>query len=314
MARKPRLHFFGAIYHVSLRANGAQRVFTDVADYTRLLLLLQEGVERFGHQIHSYVLLPTEIRLVVEVDEIPLARIMQQLGFRYTRWFNDRHQQQGHLFQGRYKAILIDPELYLLPLVRDLHLAPVTSAIEKDPMRYPWSSHRAYCGREKVLWLTQARLFAYIEESGVRALMRFHTYVNEGLAKPAELNFYCGGEYDPRVLGDKDYARGALRLARQTRPAEVDPQRLLALVLAEFNVTEEELTAAGKNRQCSQARAFLGWLCLETACLTLTALGEHLRRDVSSLSSAIRRLQLAAKKDPGLLERYQKLHKKALKP
>ncbi len=313
MARKPRLHFPGAIYHVRLRGNGAQKIFTDVADYTRLLLLLQEGVEKFGHQIHSYVLLPTEIRLVVEVDEVPLARIMQQLGFRYTRWFNDHHQQQGHLFQGRYKAILIDPELYLLPLVRDLHLAPVNGAIESDPMRYPWSSHRAFCGREKVLWLTQTLVFAHIEETGIRALMRFHAYVNEGLAKPAEVNFQRGGEYDPRVLGDKDYARGALKLARQTRPLEVDSERLLALVLADFNLTEEELAAVGKSRQCSQARAFLGWLCLETACMTLTALGKRLRRDVSSLSSAIRRLQLAAKKDPGLTERYRKLRKKALK-
>jgi len=309
MARKPRLHFPGAIYHVSLRANGAQQIFTDAADYTRLLLLLQEGVEKFGHQIHAYVLLPREIRLVIAVDEVPLARIMQQLGFRYTRWFNDRHQQQGHLFQGRYKAILIDPELYLLALVRDLHLAPLRNTPERDPMRYPWSSHRAYCAREKVLWLTQTLVFAHFEETGIRALMRFHAYVNEGLAEGAGADFYRGGDYDPRVLGDKDYARGALKLARQARPVAVDPEQVVALVLKDFELSEAELAAAGKNRHCSQARAFLGWLCLETGCMTLTALGERLGRDVSSLSSAIRRLQLAAKKDPGLVDRYQKLYK-----
>ena len=312
MARKPRLHFPGAIYHVSLRGNGPQPVFTDVADYTRLLLLVQEGVERFGHRLHGYVLLPTEIRLVVEVDEVPLSRIMQQLGFRYTRWFNDRHAQQGHLFQGRYKAILIDPELYLLPLVRDLHLAPVVAGMESDPMRYAWSSHRAYCAREKVLWLTQERLFTHIEEAGIRALMRFHGYVNEGLVEPADINFYTGGEYDPRILGSKDYARGVLKLSRQRRPLDVDPERVLALVLDEFQLSEQELAAAGKNRHCSLARAFLGWLCLETSCITLTALGERLRRDVSSLSSAIRRLQLAAKKDPVLGERYRRLYQQAL--
>ena len=313
MARKPRLHFPGAIYHVSLRANGAQQVCTDVADYTRLLLLLQEGIEKFGHRVHAYVLLPTEIRLVVEVDEIPLARVMQQLGFRYTRWFNDRHQQQGHLFQGRYKAILIDPERYLLPLVRDLHLAAVTGGVDSDPIRYPWSSHRAYCGREQVLWLSRTLVFSHFEETGTRALMRFHAYVNEGLVAPAGLSFYCGGDYDPRILGDKDYARSALKLARQTCPPKVEPERLLALVLGDFDLTEAELAAAGKNRQCAQARAILGWLCLETACMTLTALGDRLGRDVSSLSSAIRRLQVAAKKDANLLERYQQLHKKALK-
>jgi hypothetical protein len=310
MARKPRLHFPGAIYHVSLRANGVQQVCTEVADYTRLLLLIQEGVEKFGHQVHAYALLPTEIRLVVEVDEVPLTRIMQQLGFRYTRWFNDRHQQQGHLFQGRYKAILIDPERYLLPLVRDLHLAAVTGAVDNDPMHYPWSSHRAYCGREKVLWLTQVLVFAYFEETGIRALMRFHAYVNEGMAEPVALNFYRGGDYDPRILGDKDYARSALKLARQVSSPEVDPERVLALVLTDFNLTEAEVAATGKNRHCSQARAFLGWLCLETACMTLTALGERLGRDVSSLSSAIQRLQRAAKNDSTLLERYQRLREK----
>ncbi len=314
MARKPRLHFPGAIYHVSLCGNGTQQVFTDVVDFTRLLLLLQEGVERFGHRIHGYVLLPTEIRLVVEVDEVPLSRIMQQLGFRYTRWFNDRHAQQGHLFQGRYKAILIDPEHYLLPLVRDLHLAPVAAGIENDPMRYAWSSHRAYCAREKVLWLTLERLFVHIEETGIRALMRFHSYVNEGLVEPVDINFYTGGEYDPRILGSKEYARGVLKLSRQTCPPEVDPERVLALILDEFQLSAQELAAAGKNRHCSLARAFLGWLCLETSCITLTALGERLGRDVSSLSSAIRRLQLAAKKDPGLSDRYRRLYQQALQP
>ena len=311
MARKPRLHFPGAIYHVSLRGNGSQQVFTDVADFTRLLLLLQEGVEKFAHRIHAYVLLPTEIRLVVEVDDVPLSRIMQQLGFRYTRWFNDRHGQLGHLFQGRYKAILIDPEPYLLPLVRDLHLAPVAAGIEDDPMRYAWSSHRAYCAREKVLWLTQERLYIHIEESGIRALMRFHGYVNEGLVEPVDINFYSGGDYDPRILGTREYARGALKLARQVCPPKVDPERLLALILEEFQLSEQELAAAGKNRHCSLARSYLGWLCLETSCMTLTALGERLGRDVSSLSSAIRRLQLAAKKDPDLKERYHRLFQRA---
>lgn len=310
MARKPRLHFSGAIYHVSLCGNGIQQVFKDAADFTRLLLLIQEGVEKFGHKVHSYLLLPAEIRLVVEVDEVPLARVMQQLGFRYTRWFNDRHGQAGHLFQGRYKAVLIDPELYLLPLVRDLHLAPVTAGIESDPMRYLWSSHRAYCAREKVVWLTQERVFLQFEETGIRALMKFHAYVNEGITPPAKIDFYRGGDYDPRILGDKDYARGVLKLSRQACPVEADPEHLFAVVLDHFKLSEQELAAAGKNRHCAVARAYLGWLCLETAGITLTDLGERLGRDVSSLSSAIRRLQIRGKVDPTVGEVFQLLRQR----
>ncbi|MDX2495038.1 MAG: transposase, partial [Desulfuromusa sp.] len=185
MARKPRLHFPGAVYHVTLHGNGNQLNFLDETDHTRFLLLIQEGIEKFGHKVHAYCLLPNTLQLVIEVDEVPLSRIMQQLGFRYTRWFNDWHNQAGHLFQGRYKAILINPEKYLLGLVREVHLAPVRAGLASAPMNYPWSSHLAYCGREKVLWLTTERTYLQIEETGIRALMKFHAYVNEGSAEDA---------------------------------------------------------------------------------------------------------------------------------
>ncbi|MEE4253844.1 MAG: transposase [Desulfuromusa sp.] len=307
MARKPRLHFPGAVYHVTLHGNGNQQVFFDATDRTRFLLLIQEGIEKFGHKVHAYCLLPNGLQLVIEVDEIPLSRIMQQLGFRYTRWFNDWHSQAGHLFQGRYKAILIDPERYLLDLVREVHLAPVRLQLESDPMRYGWSSHRAYCGRETVFWLSKERTFLQIEETGVRALMKFHAYANEGLESSAHIDFNRGSESDPRVLGDEEFVRGVLKLSRQKYQPKVNPEKVLRIVLERYKLTEEELAAPGKNRFNSEARAYLAWLYLETGCDTMTALGERLGRDVSSLSSAVRRLQLKAKKDEKVADKYQKL-------
>ena len=310
MARKPRLHFSGAVYHVILSGNGNQQVFFDDTDRTRLLLLIQEGIEKFGHKVHGYCLMPTSLQLVIEVDEVPLSRIMQQLGFRYTRWFNDWHGHAGHLFQGRYKAILIDPERYLLNLVRYLHLAPVRSGEQADPMHYSWSSHRAYCGREKVLWLTTDRTLLQIEETGIRALMKFHSYVNEGLERPPQIDFSRGGEVDPRILGDEGFVRGVMKLSRQKYRPKVKAEKVTQAVLDRYKLTIEELGAQGKNRQCAEARAYLAWLYLETGCDTLTALGEELGRDVSSLSSAVRRLQLRGKKEEGVRERFDKLLRK----
>ena len=307
MARKPRLHFPGAVYHVTLHGNGHQPVFHDATDRTRFLLLIQEGIEKFGHKVHAYCLLPTSLQMVVEVADIPLSRIMQQLGFRYTRWFNDWHNQAGHLFQGRYKAILIDPEKYLLPLVREIHLAPVHTGLETVPMHYLWSSHLAYCGREKVLWLSTDRTYLQIEETGIRAAMKFHAYVNEGAAEESQINFNRGSESDPRVLGDEEFVSGVMKLSRQKYRPKVNPEKVLQIILERYKLTEEELAAHGKNRLYSEARAYLSWLYLETGCDTLTALGERLNRDVSSLSSAVRRLQLKAKKDEKVADRYQKL-------
>lgn len=307
MARKPRLHFPGAVYSVSLHGNGDRCVFIDAIDRTRFLLLVQEGIEKFGHKVHAYSLLPTCLQLVIEVADVPLAKIMQQLGFRYTRWFNDWHTQAGHLFQGRYKAILVDPEAYLLDLVVDVHLAAFRAGVDTDLMRYPWSSHRAYCGREKVLWLSTERTFLQIEESGVRAMMKFHALANENAGTQTAVNFSRGCDHDPRILGDDAFVRGVLKLSRQKYQPNINPEKVFRIVLERYKVTEQELSAPGKNRLYAEARAYLAWLYLETGCATMTALGERLGRDVSSLSSAVRRLQLKAKKEEKVADKFQKM-------
>lgn len=307
MARKPRLHFPGAFYHVTLHGNGDRQIFTDAVDRTRFLLLIQEGIEKFGHKVHAFNLMSTRLQLVIEVADEPLSKIMQQLGFRYTRWFNDWHGQAGHLFQGRYKALLIDPEEYLLELVREVHLATVRQGLEDDPMRCTWSSHRAYCGRDRILWLTTERTFLQIEESGIRAMMKFHSFVNEGLGGAPKVDIYRGGPHDPRVLGSDEFVRGAMKLSRQRYQPRINPERLVRLVLERYKLTEQELAAPGKNRLCAEARAYLAWLYLETGSDTLTALGERLGRDVSSLSSAVRRLQLKAKKDEAAADKFRKM-------
>ncbi len=117
MARKPRLHVAGGLYHVMLRGNGGQAIFFADADRYHLYLLLQEGIERYGHRVHGFCCMSNHIHLAVQVADIPLAKIMQNLSFRYTRWINQRKKRVGHLFQGRYKAILVDAEGYLLQLV-----------------------------------------------------------------------------------------------------------------------------------------------------------------------------------------------------
>ncbi len=310
MARKPRLHYPGAVYHVILRGNGNQQIFLDDTDRTRFLLLLQEGCEKFGHKIHAYCLMPQHLQLVIEVDEVPLSRIMQQIGFRFTRWFNDWHGQGGHLFQGRYRAILIDSERYLLDLVQHLHAVPVRAGLASEPMRYYWSSHRAYCGREVIVWLTTEKAFKPIVDFGIRALMKFHNMVNEGLQGPELVDFSRGGLVDPRVLGDEDFVREVMKKSRQKYQPKVNPEKVIKAVLDRYKLSEDEVAAPGKNRICAEARAYLSWLYLETGCATLTSLGDQLGRDVSSLSSAVRRLQMKAKKDEQVAEKYQKLLKR----
>jgi len=113
MARKPRIHLDGALYHVMLRGNGGQSIFLSDEDRDAFEALVAQGVSRFGHRIHAYCCwMGNHVHLAIQVAETPLSKIMQNLAFRYTRWFNRREQRIGHLFQGRFKALLVDADSY----------------------------------------------------------------------------------------------------------------------------------------------------------------------------------------------------------
>ena len=140
MARRARIHYPGAVYHVMLRGNGGQDIFVDDSDRIRFYDLLEEGVRRFDVRIAALCLMSNHVHLVVQVAEVPLSRLIQNVSFRYTRYRNAKERRTGHLFQGRYRAILIDAEAYLLELVRYIHLNPVRAGLVKDPEDYRWSS------------------------------------------------------------------------------------------------------------------------------------------------------------------------------
>ena len=108
MARKPRLHVPGGLYHVMLRGNGGADIFFSKADRKRFYALLEEGGQRFGTRLHGFCLMTNHVHLVLQAGEAPLSRPMQNLAFRYTRHVNARRKRVGHLFQGRYKALLVD--------------------------------------------------------------------------------------------------------------------------------------------------------------------------------------------------------------
>jgi len=150
MARKPRIHIPGGVYHVMLRGNGGQDIVFCDEDRYHLYLLVQEGVGRFGYRVHGFCWMTNHLHLAVQVGEIALSRCMQNLAFRYTRWINRRERRMGHLFQGRYQAVLVERDSYLLELVRYIHLNPVRTGMVKAPRDYPWSGHRAYLGEEVI--------------------------------------------------------------------------------------------------------------------------------------------------------------------
>lgn len=301
MARKPRIHHPGAFYHVMLRGNGKQDIFFDDRDRYRFYLLLQEGVERFRHRIHAFCLMSNHVHLVVQVDALPLSRIMQNLSFRYTRWINWRHDRCGHLFQGRYKAVLVDGDSYLLELVRYVHLNPVRAGMAAAPGEYPWTGHKAYCGMETLPWLCSDMILGMLSETRDAASRAYSAFVRDGISEGRRGEFHGEGTADSRILGDEEFVHNLMGEGGFPRTA-ISIDDVISAVCRHYRLTPEMLALPGKKQVLSRARGMAAWIIQDLPSCSLTELGRSTGRDLSSLSAIAARLHARSAVEASLAE------------
>lgn len=285
MARKPRIHYVGALYHVMVRGNGGQDIFADDEDRCRFYLLLQEGVEKFGHRNHAFCLMNNHVHLAIQVGEKPLSRIMQHLCFRYTQWVNSRQKKVGHLFQGRYKAIVVDADAYLAELVRYIHLNPVRAKLVKDPEKYRWSGHRAYMGQETLPWLTTEWVLSQFGRRLKTSRAQYGEFVHFGRKEGHRREFHEGTS-EGRILGDDSFVERAYEKSEQCEEKSETLDEIIERVGKEYGLTAEEMSARGRQRYPAEARGMIAYLVREATGLSMTELARRMKRDVSTLSLA----------------------------
>ncbi|MDD2897814.1 MAG: transposase [Desulfuromonadaceae bacterium] len=303
MARKPRIHYPGAVYHVILRGNAGHPIFFDDRDRLRLYLFLQRAVEKFDCRIHAFCLMTNHIHLVIQIGAIPLSRIMQNISQRYTKWINYSQSRTGHVFQGRYKALLIDADSYLLELVRYIHLNPVRAGMTPLPGDYTWSSHRAYARRESIPWLATEWVLSFLESDAGRAVQQYEQFIADGMGEQRRNEFHSG-TCEGRIVGDEAFADEVLALADEIHVRRYELTDVAGAVCRVYGISEEMLRAPGKVRHCSEARGVAALLVLESPTLSLTSLGEYLKRNIAPLGRSARRVAAMAPDDAGL---YKKL-------
>ena len=149
MARLPRLTLPGYPHHVIQRGNNRQAIFAKTADYQRLLDLLDDNARQFEVAIHAYVLMSNHFHLLVTPQSSDgLPQMMQAVGRRYVRYFNDSQQRSGTLWEGRYRSTLIQTDRYLLACMAYIDLNPVRAGLVAQAADYPWTSHGHYISRQ----------------------------------------------------------------------------------------------------------------------------------------------------------------------
>lgn len=304
MARQPRIEYPGALYHVISRGIERRDLYRDDADRERYLSCLQGAVERFGCRIFAYCLMGNHVHLAIETGKIPLSRIMRSINTSYAGYFNVRHRRSGYLFQGRYKAFLVDREEYLLSLIRYIHENPVRAGLVRRPGDYRWSSHRSYLSGAPG-WLSADEVLERFGRRRSVARRNFAAFFVEKEERP----YAAARRFVQTVIGEEGFAQSVLERPEQGALLLrlIEPERLIEWVSHVESVELKELRGPGRGRGVSQVRAICGYLGREVARLPLAKVARALNRDTSTLWRDVARLEEEMAEDTHLEARMRKL-------
>lgn len=279
MARPLRIEFAGALYHLTGRGNAKQRLFADEADCARFVQLLSASLQRYDVALHAYVLMGNHYHLMAETRRVNLSRWMHWLSTAYTVYFNRRHRLTGHLFQGRYKSIVVEAEGYLLSLSRYLHLNPVRGKVlgRGDPLErrqrlraWRWSSYRGYSGVARPeTWIDEEMVLGEMAGPRKGRRVRYRRFVEEGLLREIE-NPLEAVKWQA-ALGREDFLRGLsdrleshpgkhreVPALRKLRP-QIDAGTILQRVAQAYECPEEELFAKVRGNEARAVAMVLVW-------------------------------------------------------
>lgn len=290
MPRKPRIEYPGAFYHVIIRGNQKQRIFKDETDRQKYLLLLTAYKNRTGSRIYAYILMHNHVHLLIETGGIPLSKVMQGLNQTYTMYYNRKYRTVGHLFQGRYKAILCDRDAYLLGLLKYIHRNPLRAKIAERLDAYPWSSHHAYTGRDNPLGIVDTdQVLQMFSESKTRARRKYREFMadRETLDRHAVY-----ATIDQRLQGDEQFLDEVQKLTEQQvgrgrKGKEYSLERISDVVAGETGVGLAEMLSDTRRRRVAEARRLVSILAVESG-YKKAEIARYLQKDPAAVTQYVR--------------------------
>src|SRR5687768_13592496 len=290
MARPPRLQFPGAIYHVTARGNEQRAIFRDDLDRREYLDRLGHYRERFRFQLLAYCLMTNHVHLAVRSGAVPLSRVMAGLQSSYTQWFNRRHERVGHLFQGRYKAFLVQEDRYLLALIRYVHLNPVAAGVVDNASKYLWSSDRYFRAGTGPAWLDLDGALPTLGATRRSAVRRYLDLVD---GPGPHLAYEELGAIEQIVKGDESFALGRFAAVSELEPPlrGLSEDRLIEVVARARGLTKADLIGPQQGGSIAFARCVAAYVARQASQISIRRLARRFRRDDSAFVRPIARLE-----------------------
>ncbi len=256
MARPLRMQFEGAVYHVTARGNESRKIFFSKRDYERFKKYIDEAKEKYNFILHAYVLMMNHYHLLIETPEKNLSKIMHYINSSYTTYTNVKRKRSGHLFQGRYKSIVVDKDSYLLELSRYMHLNPVRAKIVEKPEDYPYSSYSAYISALGESLVTQAVILEMFKTKESEARKQYRFFVESAL--DGEPESPMKEVYGGMILGSQEFIKDILAKIeegelekeavsyRKALQAPFGVEEVLSAVCRHYGISREEFAGTGR--------------------------------------------------------------------
>src|SRR5665213_248452 len=280
MPRPKRIHYEGAIYHVTSRGNERRKIVLDDSDRWMFLKVLVETVEHHGVVCHAWVLIDNHYHLLLETPAANLSPAMKHLNGIYTQKFNKKYHRVGHLLQGRYKAIVVEKDTYLKELCRYVVLNPVRAKMVKHPKDWKWSSYRETAGLEKSEpWIEIDWILGQFDKKLKMARRAYQAFVEDGMGKkesPWE------SLYSRIYLGSEDFLDKVHEIGQKHKILDVPkyqkhvvkqkPEYILAKTAKVYGVKVEAILKSGKKRH--EARDAAIYLLKKESGMSLKEIGK----------------------------------------
>lgn len=281
MTRPLRIEYPGAVYHITSRGNEKKPVFKDDQDRENFLNTLQHVNKRYNWLCHAYCLMTNHYHLLIETPDGNLSLGMRQLNGVYTQLFNNRHQRTGHLFQGRFKGILIQKDSHLLAACRYVVLNPVRARMTEQPEQYKWSSYRATVGKEKPhSCLTTDWVLGQFSGKRVTAEKKYRQFVQWGIGEKS-IWLDVKGQV---ILGEDDFVESLVdHLRKHKNIPEIPKSQRYANRPSLDNIFQQSIIKDKRKRDKKLAEA------VEKHGYRQSEVARHLGLHTSTVSNLIRK-------------------------
>ena len=277
--RPIRYDFPGMYHHIMNRGNKGEEIFQEKDDYKYYLEVLKRSQEEFDFNLICYCLMTNHLHLLVQTGRVHLSRIMQGINTIYTKYFNKKYGVKGHVFQGRYKSIIIQKDPYLVEVSRYIHLNPVYARVVKRPEDYRWSSYREYIGRGGEGIITNRIILGMISGDKGWSQSRYKEFVEDRLKEKESR--YPGNLIKQMILGEKLFAEKILKSSKQERRKEgvrkkegkISKERIIDYVCKRYHLDSKQMKGPKKKRNLVRTREIMIYLLRRLAHLKSREIG-----------------------------------------